>query len=75
MTQVTLTPDEIEAIQAVSKRNGKALEDVVHEAIEQFLTRNHIESRLAALRKARGIWKDRDDLPDFGAIRREWDRD
>jgi cell division protein ZapA len=24
--------------------------------------------------QARGLWKDRDDLPDFGRMRREWDR-
>lgn len=27
-----------------------------------------------SLRKARGIWKDRDDLPDFDRLRREWSR-
>lgn len=30
--------------------------------------------RLAKLRQACGIWRDRDDLPDFEALRREWDR-
>jgi hypothetical protein len=30
--------------------------------------------RLCAMRAARGIWQDRTDLPDFQAIRREWDR-
>lgn len=28
-----------------------------------------------SLEKARGIWKDRDDLPDFDELRREWSRD
>lgn len=28
-----------------------------------------------SLRKAKGIWKDRDDLPDFDELRKEWSRD
>ena len=32
------------------------------------------QDRLAKLRQACGIWRDRDDLPDFEALRREWDR-
>lgn len=28
-----------------------------------------------SLRKAKGIWKDRNDLPDFDKLRKEWSRD
>ena len=30
--------------------------------------------RLRYMSNARGLWKDRKDLPDFQAIRHEWDR-
>jgi len=30
--------------------------------------------RLSSMRAARGIWQDRDDLPNFQALRHEWDR-
>ncbi len=30
--------------------------------------------RLRSLRTACGIWKNRDDLPDFTELRREWER-
>jgi len=30
--------------------------------------------RLQRMQNARGLWKDRSDLPDFQVIRREWDR-
>jgi len=30
--------------------------------------------RLRSLRAARGIWQNRDDLPNFPALRREWER-
>ena len=32
------------------------------------------KERLRSLRTARGIWKNRDDLPEFTELRREWDR-
>ena len=31
-------------------------------------------ARLEKFRQARGLWKDRDDLPDLQAMRREFDR-
>jgi len=31
-------------------------------------------NQLRSLRAACGIWQDRDDLPNFQALRREWDR-
>ena len=30
--------------------------------------------RLRAMRAAKGIWQNRDDLPDLAALRGEWDR-
>ena len=33
------------------------------------------ENRLAKLRAARGLWREREDLPDFAALRSEWDRE
>ena len=30
--------------------------------------------RDAVLDRIAGLWKDRDDLPDFAALRKEWDR-
>ena len=40
-----------------------------HEVLEDLWG----DSRSGML-QARGLWKNRDDLPDFGKIRREWDR-
>jgi hypothetical protein len=35
---------------------------------------NFRKKRLHSMRAARGIWQDRDDLPNFQALRHEWDR-
>lgn len=74
IAQVTLTESQSQAIQALSQSKGKTPEDILHEAIEQFLARHKIENRLVALRQARGIWQGRRDLPDFAEIRSEWNR-
>ena len=71
---ITLTDTESRIIQDITKSTGKTLDDVLHEAIEQFIARFTSQDRWAVLRQARGMWKDRDDLPDFEAMRREWDR-
>lgn len=72
--QVTLTDSEAQAVQALSQSQGKTQEQILHEAIGQFLTQHKAENRLAALRQARGIWQGRQDLPDFTELRNEWNR-
>ena len=71
---ITLTDTESQIIQDITKSTGKTQDDVLHEAIEQFIARFTSQDRGTLLRQARGMWKDRDDLPDFETIRREWDR-
>lgn len=73
-TQVTLTEAETQAIQALSQSKGKTQEEILHEAIEQFLVQHKSEIRLAALRQARGIWQEREDLPNFAELRNESNR-
>ena len=73
-TPLTLTESETEAIRALSQIQGKTPEAVLHEAIEQFIEQHKIEKRLASLEQAHGLWRDRDDLPDFVELRKELDR-
>jgi hypothetical protein len=46
---------------------------LIREAVDKFIDRYAEGSRLEFLRAARAMWKDRDDLPDFEALRREFD--
>lgn len=73
--QVTLTESEREALEILSQLKGKTTEELVHEAVEQMLEQYRQDKRLAALRQARGIWKDREDLPILEELRSEWNRD
>ena len=73
-TQITLNETESQIIASLSESRGVTQEEILHQAIEQFLAQHQSQSRLAALRQARGIWRDREDVPDVAALRNEWER-
>ena len=72
--QITLSNAEGEALQALTETTGKTQDALLHEAVRQFLGSTPPHDRLSLFRQARGIWKDRTDLPDFQALRAEMDR-
>jgi hypothetical protein len=72
-TQIYLTEEEREDLAIISARTGRKMSALIREAVDEFIERHRGEGRLEALRSARGIWKDREDLPDFEALRREFD--
>ncbi len=73
-TQIYLTEQEHRQLHRLSRRRGASLSELIRAAIDQMLAQNQSGNRVEAMREARGIWKDRADLPDFGRMRREWDR-
>ena len=73
-TQIYLTEDEKETLQSISKETGKTQSELIRTAIERFIIEFEPRDRLSLLRQARGIWRDRTDLPDLRELRRELDR-
>ena len=76
-TQVYLTAEQREALRELSRRTGRTLSALIRRAVDDFLSKFEsldIQERRAILERVHGIWKDRDDLPDFQALRRELDR-
>lgn len=71
-TQIYLTVIERRALAELSRRTGRTRSDLIREAVDKAL--KGAGPQLALLRRGRGLWADREDLPEFMAIRREMDR-
>jgi len=73
-TQIYLTEQEQEGLRGLARSTGKTQSELIRIAIDRFLTVATPEDRAARLRRGRGLWQTRDDLPDFSELRRSWDR-
>lgn len=73
-TQIYLTEEEKSALNTISHQVGKRQSELIREAVDELIARYSESRRQEELEKAVGIWKGRDDLPDFGRLRKEWDR-
>ncbi|MHB9150076.1 MAG: ribbon-helix-helix domain-containing protein [Thermoleophilia bacterium] len=73
-TQIYLTDKEKKAVRSIARRLGTTQSEVIRTAVDRFIDHESSGNRLELLHSGRGLWKDRQDLPDFGALRRELDR-
>jgi hypothetical protein len=73
-TQVYLTEREREELAALSEVTGKKQSELIRQAVDCLIEQSAAKRRDAVLQRAAGMWKDRDDLPDFTAVRADWDR-
>lgn len=73
-TELNLTEQERSRLREISRRTGKTEGELVREAISRLISGFQVENRLVLMQRARGIWKDRNDLPAVEELRREWDR-
>lgn len=73
-TQIYLTEEERDGLDALAKSTGKKQSELIREAVDRFLDLRKGNHRAAVLNEVAGMWSNRSDLPDFGAARRSWDR-
>jgi predicted transcriptional regulator len=76
---IQVTDENRERLEELSRRTGRSFDEVVNEALEHLASEMEVkpphDDWKANIMQAAGIWKDRDDLPDFDDIRRSMDRD
>ena len=73
-TAITLTEQEQVSLRDIAQQTGKTPDELLHEAVAQFLAQFQQMRRRALLQQARGMWQDRPDLPSVATLRREFDR-
>jgi hypothetical protein len=73
-TQIYLTDKQRTQLAIIANNLGKKQSEIIREAIDRLIDQSGQNQKKTALQKAAGIWKERKDLPDFRAIRSEWDR-
>ena len=73
-TQIYLTAREKAALEAMSRSTGKTQSELIRDAIDAMISSPGLDERRGLLAAGRGLWANRTDLPDFGALRRELDR-
>ncbi len=73
-TQIYLTEKERKTLKAMADRLGRSQSALIREAVDRYIERDQEGSRLDLMSQARGLWAERDDLPDFKDVRREFDR-
>jgi len=73
-TQIYLTRREHESLRRVAKRTGRAQSEIIRAAVDDWLEQKSGVGRAQVLEAVAGLWRERGDLPDFSALRREADR-
>jgi hypothetical protein len=73
-TAVVLREPEATALQNLVQRTGRSADELVREAVQQYIQRYTFSDRHALLQQARGMWQHRDDLPSLAELRREFER-
>lgn len=74
IAEIRLTELENEALCVLSQNTGKAESDLLHEALQGYLRQSAKNKRLTLLRQAKGLWRDRKDVPEVRELRAEMDR-
>lgn len=74
-TQIYLTETERAALNVLATTTGKPQSELIRDAVDNFIGQHSQARRDAILDSTAGLWKDRNDLPDFDDMRRQWDRE
>lgn len=73
-TQIYLTEQERSDLSELAATSGKNQSELIRDAVDSLIARFSKTRHQVVLDNAAGMWKDRNDLPDFNTMRQSWDR-
>ncbi len=73
-TQIYLTESEKEQLETIALTRGVKQSELIREAVDELIAKYTPSQRLACIKQARGLWKDRRDLPALRDLRQGWRR-
>ncbi|MCA9472827.1 MAG: ribbon-helix-helix domain-containing protein [Nitrospirales bacterium] len=73
-TQIYLTEREKDQLEAIASTRGVRQSELIREAVDELIEKYAPSQRLERIRKVRGLWKKRKDLPSLHDLRKGWNR-
>ena len=73
-TQIYLTESEKAQLETIALTRGVKQSELIREAVDQLIEKYTPSQRLARIKQARGLWKNRSDLPALRDLRSGWSR-
>jgi len=73
-TQVYIAENERTILAAIAQNEHKSQSELIRQAIDFFCAHKLQNNCAALLQSAKGLWRERQDLPDFNELRKEFDR-
>ena len=73
-TQIYLTENERKGLRKISASSNKKQSELIRMAIDSLIDKNGKTGRNEILEKTAGAWKNRHDLDEGLALRKNWDR-
>ena len=74
-TKISLTEQNQQALIEISQITGKSQQELITSAIEDLIKNYQQKKRLDLMQQAKGIWKDREDIPNLEELRKEFNRE
>jgi predicted transcriptional regulator len=73
-TQIYLTEEEKQLIEKLANQTGESESAIIRQAIERYLDISNEKNRNQYLQAGKGLWKDREDIPNIRELREEFER-
>ena len=73
-TQIYLTESEKNQLETIALTQGVKQSELIREAVDELIEKYTPSQRLTCIKQARGLWKNRNDLPALRDLRKGWGR-